>query len=160
MGDLKSVDVLALNPEDLLDAEVDGADGIDGADRDADIPDAISDFKVNRPGTVGGALFLRGGELAVPSVNFPDRPLVSDPPPPLVSAAVWSIASPLFCALQCLRMSSSSYEPSPCFPAPQSKVDSYALNTLKTTDTDFDGDEIYLEDIWQQTIHVPKVRAA
>ena len=43
-------------------------------------------------------------------------------------------------------------------PALQNKVDSYALNTLSTTDTDFDGDEIYLEDIWQQTIHVPKVR--
>ena len=76
MGDLRSYDVLALNPEDLLDAEVEGADGIEGADGELAIPDALSEFKVNRPGAAGGALFTRGGELAVPAVNFPDRPLV------------------------------------------------------------------------------------
>ena len=45
-----------------------------------------------------------------------------------------------------------------CRLTPQDKVDSYALNNLSMTDTDFDGDEITLEDLWQQTIHVPNVR--
>jgi hypothetical protein len=40
----------------------------------------------------------------------------------------------------------------------QGKVSSYALNNINTVDKDFDGDEIYLEDLWQQTIHVPKVK--
>ena len=39
----------------------------------------------------------------------------------------------------------------------QDKINSFALNNISATDTDFDGDEIYLEDLWQQTIHVPKV---
>ena len=74
MGDLKSVDVLALDPEELLDAEIDGPEGADGGV--AVLSDALSEFKVNGRGPLSGALFTRGGELAVPAVNFPDRPLV------------------------------------------------------------------------------------
>ena len=75
MGDLKSVDVLALDPEELLDAEIDGPEGADGSGV-AVLSDALSEFKVNGRGPLSGALFTRGGELAVPAVNFPDRPLV------------------------------------------------------------------------------------
>ena len=53
--------------------------------------------------------------------------------------------------------SGSIIVPSVNFPdRPLSKVDGFALNTIGTVDRDFDGDEIYLEELWQETIPIPK----
>ena len=46
-------------------------------------------------------------------------------------------------------------QPFPPLPRPLDKLDANAINSLKITDRDFDGDEIYLEDLWQESIPVP-----
>ena len=77
-------------PEELLEEEVDGVSGADG-DEDSSFSDAVGDFKVNGRGALSGALLTRGGDLSAPSVNFPDRPLVS-------GCGEWGGRTPLLCA--------------------------------------------------------------
>ena len=66
------------------------------------------------------------------------RPIVLPSPLLTIRAPLSAAASPLHSSKSCVTPPSHA--------------------TLHTTDTDFDGDEIYLEDLWQQTIHVPNVR--
>ena len=96
MGDLETIDVMALQPEELLEEEVDGLNGDDG-DEDSTFSDAVGDFKVNGRGALSGALLTRGGDLAAPSVNFPDRPLVR--PPPLGGSSPWLLGAATACLL-------------------------------------------------------------
>jgi succinyl-CoA synthetase beta subunit len=80
MGDMDSIDVMALEPEDLL--EMDGNSNEDTLDRSAgqlNDSDAVADYKVNGSGPLTGSLFTAAGDLSVPFINFPDRPAVSDP---------------------------------------------------------------------------------
>ncbi|KAG1656683.1 hypothetical protein FOA52_007253 [Chlamydomonas sp. UWO 241] len=111
LGGAVGFDILALDPEDMMDD--DDVDGVSLTEA-GDIADAVGDYKVyGRSGPLSGALFTtRGRGLAMPSVAFPDRPL--------------------------------------------DKLDGNAINNLATTDLDFDGDEIYLEELWQESIPVPK----
>ncbi|GAX79678.1 hypothetical protein CEUSTIGMA_g7119.t1 [Chlamydomonas eustigma] len=113
MGDLNSFDVMALEPEDLLEMEgIADEVALNGGAGQMNDSDAVADYKINGRGPLTGSLFTAAGDLSVPYINFPDRP--------------------------------------------SGKVSSYALNNINTVDKDFDGDEIFLEDLWQQTIHVPK----
>ncbi|KAG1676436.1 hypothetical protein FOA52_002256 [Chlamydomonas sp. UWO 241] len=111
LGGAVGFDILALDPEDLMDD--DDVDGVSTTEA-GDLSDAVGDYKVyGRSGPLSGVLFTtRGRGLAMPSVAFPDRPL--------------------------------------------DKLDGNAINNLATTDLDFDGDEIYLEELWQESIPVPK----
>lgn len=43
------------------------------------------------------------------------------------------------------------------FPSRQDRINPAAVSRIQVKDTDFDGDEIELDDFWQETIRVPKV---
>jgi predicted RNA-binding protein with RPS1 domain len=154
-----------INLTQFTDVEVedDGLDieDADGFDEDGPISDQPLSMLTNPTGIAGIDVLIYDPEDLLEEEVAGDSPSAADGSSVALSASDDAVMDykvygqgPVGASL---FTRSGVIVPSVNFPdRPLSKIDGFNLNTIGTVDRDFDGDEIHLEDLWQDSIPVPK----